>query len=100
MKEISLIEVTEILQEKGIKAQFAHTGGGCGTLLIGEGDENGFFDYACGPAYYDNGMSFPVDLCFGKDGAEGPVTYFSDLDPLTPETVANAIIEMMKGWSK
>lgn len=98
MKRISLIEVTEHLQAQGVKAQFAHTGGGNGTILIGDGDGNGFYDYACGPAYYDDGMSWEVDLCFGKDGGEGPVTYFSDLDPLTPENVANAIVEMMKEW--
>lgn len=99
MKEVSLIEVTNLLQKKGVDAHYTHTGGGCGTIVFGEYDEDGFYEFVCGPSSYYTGLAWDGDLCFGEDGKENFVGLW-DLDPLTPETVANAIIEMVKGWSK
>lgn len=68
--DINMRDLTTQLLSLGIKAEYIMSGGGCGTIYIGDANEDGFYSYAIGPSNYSTGMTTLEDLVWGIDGDE------------------------------
>jgi len=64
---ISMIKLSELLNEKGIKANFEMSGGNCGTIYIGEFNKEGYAEFAVGPSSYSQDSAHYKDFYWGLD---------------------------------
>lgn len=98
MKTISMTKLTKLLQEKEIKAEFCMSGGNCGTIYLGEFDQDGQAEFAIGPSNYGLDEAYYGDICWGKDdhGESDPFYFEGDENLFTEEILASYIIEDYK----
>ena len=87
MNEISMTALTSALEGLGHKAIFVNSGGGCGTIYIGEADGAGMYEWAIGPSSYADNIGRLDEMCVGVDGEE-EATY---LEGINPKNVADFI---------
>lgn len=87
MSEISMTKLTKQLQDLGHHAIFINSGGGCGTIYIGECDDVGNYEWAIGPSSFADNIGRLDEMCVGVDGEED-ATY---LEGINPENVADFI---------
>lgn len=99
MSTISMTKLTELLKEHGQKAEYLMSGGGVGTIYIGEFDEEGNAEYAIGPSDYYANEGESAELCWGRDGDDG-IYYQGTEQDFTEEKIASAVINYIKGESK
>lgn len=97
---MSATELTAELNQRGIKAQFFMSGGGCGTIYIGEANAEGDYEYAVGPADYACDELYAEGTCWGVDGSEEATYYSGKAEDFTPAKVAELIINDYKKESK
>ena len=95
MNTISMIKVSEILREKGIKSAFCMTGGNTGTIYIGEFDTEGNAEFAIGPSHYSDDIAYFGEICWGIDGLEDAFYYEGTEEDFTEENVAKLVMEFM-----
>ena len=102
MKEISMQEITQKLLNKNIKAEFIMSGGGFGTIYIGEADNEGYYEMAVGPSDFVDGIAYFQELCWGIDG-RSEATYAEAVlneEDFTAENVADLIAQEYKKEAK
>lgn len=87
---VSMTALNMELQTLGLTAQYVHSGGGCGTIYIGDANAAGFFEYAVGPSAYRSNTGSSDELNVGRDG-ESEAIYLSNVRPFTAQAVAQAI---------
>ena len=92
MNTVNMKELTATLQDLGHKAIFTHSGGGCGTIYIGEANSEGMYEWAVGPSSYADNIGNIDEMCVGVDG-EG---YALNLEGIVPEDVASFIDLIIK----
>ena len=92
MNEISMTALTAQLQDLGHQAIYVNSGGGCGTIYVGEADGAGMYEWAIGPSSYVDNIGHLEEMCIGVDG-EDDATY---LEGIKPEDVANVINAIIK----
>lgn len=92
---ISMTKLTKILEQKGIKAQFCMSGGNCGTIYIGEFNQDGYAEFAIGPSNYSLDEAYFGEICWGKDdqGESEPFFFNGDESTFTEEFIALQIFE-------
>lgn len=93
MKTINLKDVNNLLIAKGIKSEFVMSGGGCGTIYLGEYDSQGYADFAVGPCDFINGETSWEDLNWGVDGSDF-ATYAHKIiseEEFNAETIASCV---------
>lgn len=95
---ISMTEVTAELDSLGIEAKYLHSGGGCGTVYIGDVDAAGMYEYALGPSDYRSNIGRRNELNLGPDGEDASM-YLSHITPFTPKEVAAAIHSFIQ-WDR
>lgn len=61
MKTIPMRELTRELIALALPAHYEMTGGGCGTILIGDENNDGLVPYLIGPSDYYSATSFEGD---------------------------------------
>lgn len=61
MKTIPMRELTRELIALDLSAEYVMSGGGCGTIFIGEPDDEGLYPYLVGPSDYYSATSFEGD---------------------------------------
>ena len=91
MKTMKMTELTEELKAKGIKAIFEMSGGNCGTIYLGEFNEEGYAEFAIGPSNYSLDEVYFEELCWGVDGEESATYYTGTPEDFTPAKVADLI---------
>jgi hypothetical protein len=96
---VSMTALTTELQALGLAAQYLHSGGGCGTVYIGDADAAGMYEYAVGPSDYRSNTGRSDELNCGRDG-ENDATYLSDVTPFTPQALAQVIKQSIEKGMK
>jgi hypothetical protein len=96
---VSMTALTTELQALGLAAQYLHSGGGCGTIYLGDADAVGMYEYAIGPSDYRSKTGRSDELNCGRDG-EYDVTYLSDVTPFTPQALAQVIKQSIEKGMK
>lgn len=91
MKTMKMSELTKELRERNIKATFEMSGGNCGTIYLGEFNEEGCAEFAIGPSNYSLDEAYLGDLCWGVDGEESATYYTGTPEDFTPAKVADLI---------
>ena len=93
MTTMKMSELTEELKAKGIKAVFVMSGGNCGTIYLGEFNEEGYAEFAIGCGNYSMDEIRLGDTCWGKDDdGESEATYYTGTpEDFTPAKVADLI---------
>lgn len=84
-------ELTNELNARGIKAVFCMSGGGVGTIYLGEYDKEGNYEFAVGPASYSADELWAEETCWGVDGSEEATYYEGTVEDFTPAKVAELI---------
>lgn len=100
MKTISMVKVSEILNEKGFNSSFCMSGGNTGTIYIGEFDAEGNAEFAVGPSNYLDDVAYFGEICWGIDGQEDASYYEGTEEDFTEENVANLVISFMEKKGK
>ena len=95
MKTISMIKTAEILKEKGIKADFYMSGGNCGTIYIGEFDQEGNAEFSVGPSSFIDDEAYLGEVCWGIDGLDDAFYYEGSEEDFTEEKVAELVMEFI-----
>lgn len=88
---MKMSELTKELNTKGLKATFEMSGGGVGTIYIGEVSADGFYEFAVGAGSYGADEIHPQEICWGVDGSEEATYYTGTPEDFTPEKVADLI---------
>lgn len=84
-------ELTEVLRSKNIEAVFEMSGGGIGTIYIGDYDKEGNYEFAVGPSSFFDDEAYYEEICWGVDGSEEATYYTGTPEDFTPEKVADLI---------
>lgn len=92
---VSMTALNMELQTRGLTAQYVHSGGGCGTIYIGDADAAGMFEYAVGPSDYRSNTGSSDELNVGHDG-ESESVYLKDVRPFTAKEVAKRIVQVIE----
>jgi hypothetical protein len=85
-------ELTTELRRLNLDANYYMSGGGCGTIYIGEADEEGFFHFAIGPSSYGNAEGDIEELSWGKDDKSGKAPYFQTSKHVSIPLLAEIIL--------
>lgn len=97
-KTFSLSKVASIVTEAGFEAHVSMTGGNCGTIYVGEPNEEGYYTTACGAGSFADDCGWYSEFYIGRDGEEDGF-YFHDYNPEWSEmSVAKAIIHAHKTY--
>ena len=91
LMKIKMSELTKELNAKGIKATFEMSGGGVGTIYIGEANADGFYEFAVGAGSYGADEIYFEEICWGVDGSEEATYYTGSVEDFTPAKVADLI---------
>jgi hypothetical protein len=97
---VSMTALNMELQTLGLTARYVHSGGGCGTIYIGEADTAGMFEYAVGPSDYRSNTGRSDELNVGRDGRSDSEIFFAfNIRPFTAKEVAAAIHSFIQ-WDR
>ena len=91
METIKMSELTKALNDRGIKAIFAMSGGNCGTIYIGDADADGNYEFAVGPSSFSQDEGFATELCWGVDGDEDATYFTGNIEAFTVKNMADII---------
>lgn len=92
MATIKMTELTKALQDRGLKAVFAMSGGNCGTIYIGEADAEGNYEFGVGPSNYYRDEAQMEELCWGIDGGSDADVFQGSEEEFTVENIAEIIL--------
>ncbi len=93
MREISMTALTSALEDLGHQAIYVNSGGGCGTIYIGEADGAGMYEWAIGPSSFRDNIGNIDEMCVGIDG-EDDATYLEGIIPQNVATFIDYVIRM------
>lgn len=96
---VSMTALNMELQTLGLTARYVHSGGGCGTIYIGEADTAGMFEYAVGPSDYRSNTGRSDELNVGRDGESDAGFFVFNIRPFTAKEVAAAIHSFIQ-WDR
>lgn len=96
---VSMTALNMELQTLGLTARYVHSGGGCGTIYIGEADAAGMFEYAVGPSDYRSNTGRSDELNVGRDGESDAGFFVFNIRPFTAKEVAAAIHSFIQ-WDR
>ena len=88
---INMDQLTEKLRKLGLNANYYMSGGGCGTIYIGEANEEGFFPFGVGPSSYYEGTAHIEELNWGLDDKSGEAPFHTVEEAICVEDLAKVI---------
>jgi hypothetical protein len=89
---ISMTELTDALNKLNLKAEYLMSGGGCGTIYIGEPDAEGYYPYAVGPSNYYDATADLAEMGWGADDKSGSAPFHQTSGPISVATLADVIL--------
>lgn len=101
MKEFSLSKVASLIKEAGFEAYVEMTGGNCGTIYVGQPNDEGYFTTAGGAGSYADDCGWYEEFAIGRDGNEDIYFYYHDYNhPNTwsEQSVADAMVHAHKTY--
>lgn len=77
----------------GLPVLIEHTGGGIQTIFAGEPDRDGYYPFAAGPGWIDNGESVASthDFCWGSDSG-------GDEECANPDDTDQSVAAKVVAW--
>jgi len=98
-KIFSLSKVASLICDAGLNAQVYMTGGNCGTIYVGEPNEEGFYPIAGGAGNYSLDCGYYQEFAIGQDGSEDDFFYYHNhvnANDWSEQSVADAMINAYK----
>jgi hypothetical protein len=89
---INMEELTTELRRLNLDANYYMSGGGNGTIYIGEADEEGFFHFAIGTSQYSTATAYLEELFWGRDDKSGQAPYFQTSKHVSIPLLAEIIL--------